>query len=169
MKRLTVKEITKETFLPYGRLIEEYGEIPTKSGEGWKCFSDVERIYPNAPLMAGIVYCTKVPEVITGLEAHTSREELLWATDKDIIMVVSQPFDLKNPKRQPDVNYTEAFLIKAGQAVIMSKGTWHSPAFSYDGTTAKYFFLVEMKKDDIDQDAAPWISFKEENYITVLK
>lgn len=166
---IDVMEITTENFAPYGRVLEPHTDFPTKSGENWRCFSDVDRLRPDSELMAGIVYCNAIPDVITGLEAHTSREELLWSTDRDILMVVAEPDDLEIPERKPDSEKTKVFLIKAGQAVIIGKGVWHSPAFSADGKEAKYFFLVEAKEDSIDQDAAPWISFKNGVGITAIR
>ncbi len=46
---------------------------------------------------------------------------------------------------RPDPETVKAFLIKAGQVVIMSRGTWHSPAFAVSGQ-AKCYFMVEWKK-----------------------
>jgi len=160
--------LTKENFAPYGRVLEPHTTQPTKSGEGWSCFSDIDRMTPDVPLMVGLVYCGKMPERISSLEGHTSREELLWATDKDLIMVVSEPEEIDNKERKPSIAKTKAFLIKKGEAVIIGKGTWHSPAFSADGEEAKYFFLVEAKADSVDQDSAPWICFDDGNEIMVI-
>lgn len=165
---LEVTPLTEESFAPYGRLLEPHTAQPTKSGEGWTCFSDIDRMTPDVPLMVGLVYCGKMPERISALEGHTSREELLWATDKDLIMLVSEPNDINSKDRKPSISKTKAFLIKKGEAVIIGKGTWHSPAFSANGEEGRYFFLVEAKADSIDQDSDPWIGFDDGNEIVVI-
>lgn len=166
---LKLKDLTTDSFAAFGRVLMPHTDIPTKSGEGWICFSDIDRINPDVPLMVGKVFCSKAPDIIDSLEGHTSREELLWATEKDIVMVVAEPEDINDVNRKPDVSKTSVFHIRKGQAVIIGKGTWHSPAFSLDGSQAEYFFLVEAKKDSIDQDDNPWIQFRDDSAIAILK
>ena len=168
MRTIHPTPLSKEAFAPYGRILEIPQTAPTKWGEGWTCFSDVDRLYPTSPLMVGIVRCERLPSEIRALEAHTSREEMLWAIDQPLIMVVSTPLALADPQRRPSGSDAQAFLIQPGQAVILAKGTWHSPAFSANGTPAVYYFLVEAKTDSIDQDAAPWIPFDDSSILTVI-
>jgi|GEM_PF-1949322 Ureidoglycolate hydrolase len=152
-------ELTTENFAPFGRVLEPHAPQYSKSGAGWACYSNIDRIHPDAPLMVGLVYCQEIPNVITALEAHTSREELLWATTRDLYMAVAEPFDLNDPQRKPRADSCVIFRIKAGQAMVIGKGVWHSPAFSVTGEPAYYYFLVEDKPDSINQDANPWIEF----------
>ena len=163
----TIETLTAQSFAPYGRLLEQVGDTPTKAGSGWRCFSQVDFLQPhNAPLGVGIVYCGELPGPITELERHVSREELLWATGSDLLMCVDVPMHLGTPNARPSVETAKVFRIKAGQAVIIARGTWHSPAFAEHGE-AKYFFLVESAKDLVDQDDAPWIPFRDGGEITV--
>ncbi len=161
----TPLDLTAETFALYGRVLEPHCQKPSKAGTGWSCYSNIDRLTPTAPLMAGLVFCQAMPPVITALEAHTSREELLWAATEDLYMAVAEPLAIDDPQRKPAANCCEIFRIKAGQAVIIAKGVWHSPAFSATGKPAHYFFLVEDKPDAIDQDAAPWIEFADSETI----
>ena len=164
MRYFEPQPLTAESFRPFGRVMQPLVSGPTKSGEGWSCFSGVDYLHPDAPLLVGIVDCGPCP-AISALEAHVSREEMLWATDHDLVMAVDLPTDLEDPNRCPSIDTTVLFHIPAGAAVIMNKGTWHSPAFTLEGN-ARYFFLVEDKKDTIDQDAAPWIPFREGGSLT---
>lgn len=166
MKRIKVKELTVESFAPYGRLVEEYGGEITKSGENWSCCSPVDFVIPQAPIGIGIVISGEVPGQITAMERHVSREEVLWATTKDLVMLVDLPVYLGVRQARPNAETTEAFLIQAGQVVVMNRGTWHSPAFSAEGK-ARYYFMVEWKKDLIDQDENPWIPFQQNEVIGI--
>ena len=166
MKRMNVTELTAESFAPYGRLAEPYGEKVTKEGENWICYSPVDFVMPEAPMGIGIVYSDEFPEKITGMERHVSREEVLWPTTQELIMLVDLPIYLGAEAAKPNVETTKAFRIKPGQVIIISRGTWHSPAFAVSGK-AKYFFMVEKKKDMIDQDDNPWISFQDDESVTI--
>ncbi|MEY8336941.1 ureidoglycolate lyase [Lachnospiraceae bacterium 62-35] len=166
MKKISVTELTPISFAPYGRVVENYDGAITKQGEHWICYSPVDFILPDAPMGFGIVYSDEVPEKITAMERHVSREEVLWATNEDLIMLVDLPIYLGAGDARPNPETTKAFLIKAGQVVVINRGTWHSPAFAVSGK-AKYYFMVEFKKDLIDQDHDPWIPFENDESIMV--
>lgn len=159
MKKLKLLELTSELFAPYGRVMEHLDGPCTKSGEGWSCFSAIDFISGTEPMGIGLVYCEKIPNEINALERHVSREELLWSTTEDLVMALDLPIYLGAKYAQPNVATTNIFLIKKGQSLIINKGTWHSPAFALE-KKSKYFFLVELKADLIDQESEPWIKFK---------
>lgn len=166
MKTIGITELTIESFAPYGRLVTEFGEKVTKEGENWTCYSPVDFIMPDAPVGFGIVYSGPVPSQIHALERHVSREEVLWSAGEDLIMVVDLPVYLGAEDARPNPETSKAFRIKAGQVVVINRGTWHSPAFS-SKEQAKYYFMVEKKKDLIDQDDDPWIPFLGDEMIEV--
>lgn len=157
MKLLKPLPLTAASFAPYGRVLENLDNPCTKSGPGWACFSPVDFLMPDVPMGVGIVYCGPAPE-LDAMERHVSREELLWTTTADLVMAVDLPIHLGDEYACPNADTTNFFLMKAGQAVILNRGTWHSPAFTLEGNS-NYFFLVERKPDLIDQDAQPWIAF----------
>lgn len=157
MVQIKPEELTTESFAPYGRVLEVPDHACTKQGAGWVCWSPVDFMLPDAPVGVGIVRCGQAPQ-ITALERHVSREELLWTTTRDVVMAVDLPVRLGDALARPNIETTRVFRIKAGQAVIIARGTWHSPAFAVQGE-AEYFFLVEQKADLVDQDAQPWIDF----------
>lgn len=160
MKQLiTPLPLTPQSFAPFGRVLDNYDGPCTKEGENWICYSPVDFLMPDVPMGVGIVYCNTPPTSISALERHVSREELLWATTQDLVMAVDLPIFMGDENALPDAETCKVFLIKAGQAIIINRGTWHSPCFAVEGK-AKYYFLVERKPDLIDQDAQPWIPFQ---------
>lgn len=166
MKNLEVEPLSCISFAPYGRVLDNLKHEPTKAGDGWTCFSPIDFIITDAPLGIGIVYCEKYPTAITAMERHVSREELLWATTEDLVMGVDLPMYLGDEKARPNAGTTKVFLIKAGQAVIMNRGTWHTPAFTLKDSS-KYFFAIERKADFVDQDRQPWIRFQNEEIVSI--
>lgn len=168
MKQIEVTELTAENFAPFGRLVKAYDRNATKEGENWECFSSVDFLIPQAPMGIGIVNSGELPLQITGMERHVSREEVLWATTEDLIMLEDLPVYMGSGNARPDADTTRAFRIKAGQVIVINRGTWHSPAFAVSGK-ATYYFMVEIKKDLIDQDDDPWIPFKDGETISVKR
>jgi ureidoglycolate lyase len=161
-----IVELTAESFAPFGRVLEAHGEI-TKQGENWQCGSPVDFMMPGVPMMGvGIVACQAFPAAVDSLERHVSREELLWATTEDLVMAVDLPIHLGAACARPDARTTTVFRIRAGQALILARGAWHSPAFAVKGES-RYFFAVEFKPDFIDQDAQPWIRFANDETIDI--
>ena len=167
MKLIKAERLTSEKFAPFGRMAESYKNKETKSGENWVCYSLVDFVVPQAPMGIGIVYSKELPEKITAMERHVSREEILWAATDDLVMLVDLPVSLGAEAARPNPDTIKAFFIKAGQVSILNRGTWHSPAFAAKGE-AKYYFMVEWKKDLIDQEAAPWIPFEGEEEVAVV-
>ena len=166
MKHIPVTELTKESFAPYGRVVFPYRNTITKAGEGWKCCSPMDFVLPDAPMGIGVVYSEELPEKITAMERHVSREEVLWAAKEDLIMLADIPAFLGSFTAKPNPETVKAFRIPAGTVIIIGRGAWHSPAFAVKGTAA-YYFMVEKKKDFIDQDENPWIPFEGEEEIVV--
>ena len=166
MKHISLTEITKENFAPFGRVVQPYKNTITKAGSGWKCCSPMDFILAEGPVGIGVVYSEEMPERITTMERHVSREEVLWAAKDDLIMLADIPASLGASEGKPDSDTVKAFLIPAGTVIIMNRGTWHSPAFAVKGTVA-YYFMVEQKKDFIDQDENPWIPFDGKEEIIV--
>lgn len=168
MKTLKSEALTVEAFAPFGRVLENLPHAPTKDGEGWSCHSPVDFMITDAPLGVGIVYCSETPARVDSLERHVSREELLWATTEDLLMAVDLPIHLGDPEARPSADTTRVFRIRAGQAMIINRGTWHSPAYAVRGES-RYFFLVERKPDLVDQDKAPWIPFRGDEAIAFAR
>lgn len=166
MKHIPITLLTKESFAPFGRVVQPYNNTVTKAGEGWKCCSPMDFVIPQAPMGIGVVYSQEVPEKIGAMERHVSREEILWTAKEDVIMLVDIPAFIGAFGAKPNADTVKAFLIPAGTVIIIGRGTWHSPAFAVKGT-AVYYFMVEQKKDFIDQDDNPWIPFEGEEEIIV--
>lgn len=167
MISINVDPLTVDNFAPYGRILTIEDLKPSKSGEGWVCYSPIDFMQQVKPMTGiGMVQSSVVPNRITSMERHVSREELLWSTTKSLVLIVDKPSNLGYKYAQPDAQTAKAFLIKAGQAVIMNRGTWHTPAFALDGVVT-YFFAIDTSKDFIDQEKNPWINFHNDLTLSV--
>ncbi len=153
---ITVEELTPEVFEPYGRVLVLPERAATKKGKGWTCWSPIETISVDSPLGIGIVELEKIDLLITEMERHVSREELLWPVDQAIIQPMALPVQLDEPRAKPMLETVRAFMVRPGQAIIMKKGAWHSAALAVSDHT-KYFFAIETKRDQIGAQQNPWV------------
>lgn len=158
MAEIKVEKMSAEAYAPFGRVVGHMPGTPTKQGEGWTCYSPMELVDVTTSMGIGVVYCDEFPKNISSLERHVSRDEILWTTDKEVLMMVDIPRYLGDPKARPNIETAKIFMIPPHTILIIEKGTWHSPAYSVKGST-KYYFMIELKKDYIDQDEQPWIPF----------
>lgn len=165
---LKIQQLTEKSFAPFGRVINPFKNGVTKSGQNWECFSPVDFMQPTTTMGVGIVDTSVYPKRISTLERHVSREELLWTTTKDLVLLVASSMLLGDPNEKPRVEAARAFEIKAGQAIIIKNGTWHAPAFTISGNS-RYYFMIEIKPDLIDQDKQPWIPFENDEVIELIE
>lgn len=168
LRKVPIEDLTSEAFAPYGRVVELPKSGPNKLGPGWDCWTPVELIQATTTMGVGIVHTHERPLVITEMERHVSREELLWPTDTEVIQPMALPERLDDPTARPDPKTVRVFLIKPGQAIIMAKGAWHSPAYPLKGSAA-YFFAIETKSDDIGDDKNPWVPFPDSGYVEIVQ
>jgi len=165
--KITVENATPESFAPYGRLIPTQQENPDKSGPGWKCWVPLGLLkVSSGKLQIGMVELEKQELVVSEMERHETREEMLWPIDKPIIQLVGLPSHLDDPNARPRVDETKAFLLVPGQIVIMSNGTWHAPSYALTENTS-YYYAIELS-DIPEKDVQPWRKFSNDETIMMV-
>ncbi|ANS73495.1 hypothetical protein AWM70_01940 [Paenibacillus yonginensis] len=163
--KVELEELTPEAFAPYGKVIDLPAGAPSKSGEGWDCWSYIQMLEAEVPIGFGLVVTREREPVVAAMERHVSREELLLTFDREIIQPVACCADIDDPDESPDPLTTKCFRIKPGQAIVIGKGVWHSPAYSAEGE-ARYMFGIEKKQDKFgDEMIHPWVDFKNKDTV----
>ncbi|MEF2966653.1 ureidoglycolate lyase [Paenibacillus sp. M1] len=158
--RINVEELTEEAFRPFGKVIDLPSAAPSKTGDGWDCWSYVQMLDVDVPVGAGLVVTKEREFQVASMERHVSREELLLPFDKEIIQPVALCANIDDPDECPDPLSVKCFKIKPGQAIILGRGVWHSPAYPVVGD-ARYMFVIEKKQDKFgDEMIKPWVEFK---------
>ncbi|OBZ19303.1 hypothetical protein A8L34_07260 [Bacillus sp. FJAT-27264] len=156
---INVEPLTKEAFEPFGKVIDLPSYAPPKTGDGWDCWNYIDMLDVHEPIGFGLVITKKREFLVDAMERHVSREELLLTFDKEIIQPVALCADIDDPDEHPDASTVKCFRIKPGQAIIIGRGVWHSPAYpAHDD--ARYMFAIEKKKDKFgDEMINPWVDF----------
>lgn len=81
-------------------------------------------ILDHNSVSVGIVQCFPQGEMVsTTFEQHARTTETLIPADGDVVLVLAEP-DKKDTK-QIDLDTVKAFRLKAGDAVVLHRNTWH--------------------------------------------
>lgn len=162
--KVTVQELTAEAFAPFGQVIfPNPTDVPQGSGEGWKTWISPTEVPADRPVIFGTVLTEYRPVRFDRMERHVDTWELLYPHGGSLIQAVAAPADLDNDDAQPDPDQVQAFLIHPGQAIAMSPGTWHAPAFPVCGTTTYTFAALKR----LDGQVPVWIPFPGEGSVEV--
>lgn len=157
--KVIIEDLTGTAFAPYGKVIDLPADEPSKTGDGWNCWSYIQMLDLSEPIGFGLVETQQRAFVVTAMERHVSREELLLTFDREIIQPVACCNDIDDPEEQPDPATVKCFRIKPGQAIVIGRGVWHSPAYPAS-EDARYLFAIEKKKDKFgDEMVNPWVDF----------
>ena len=114
----------------------EHPTVIQASGEGWEDFKSREKINSNPVNLAmTFVECFDTP--VTALERHDHTQETLLPTSEPIIFAVCSS---QHPV--PTAEDSAFIVIPRGCAMILHRGTWHSPCFGIDSSTA-YHWLAD--------------------------
>ncbi|MFS0726916.1 ureidoglycolate lyase [Paenibacillus sp. 1P07SE] len=158
-RKVHIEELTAEAFASYGKVVDLPAGEPSKHGEGWDCWSYVQMLDVYEPIGFGLVVTKPREFVVKAMERHVSREELLLTFDREIIQPVALCSNIEDPDEAPDAATVRCFRIKPGQAIVIHRGVWHSPAYPA-AEEARYMFAIEKKKDKFgDEMINPWVDF----------
>ena len=144
---IKLKELNKKDFVQYGEAIfAADGQKPDSAGEGWECWFPLAQLTEDSDFSFGIV--KSKPELIGTrfMERHLDRDEYVVALDHPVIQIVG----LSDAKREdfPDINQTEAFLVRPGQIVKLKAGIWHAAGIAYGIESCLYLFLLGKPTKD---------------------
>jgi len=158
-RKVSIEDLTETAFAPYGKIIDIPAVDPSKAGDGWDCWSYIQMLDVNEPIGFGLVVTREREFVVTAMERHVSREELLLPFDCEVVQPVARCIDIDDPDERPDSATVMCFRIKPGQAIVLNRGVWHSPAYPASAD-ARYMFGIEKKKDKFgDEMIRPWVEF----------
>lgn len=131
---LTVQEMTREAFAPYGEIIGERGEV------------DLDLDGGNPNLVAQTVENRSFTFDFLGRHQRTEQVFVPLGGTKSIIAVA--PPSVENPAI-PDGQQMAAFLVDGSCAFKLHRGTWHAAAFPLADSAT---FLVFEREGTLEED-----------------
>lgn len=131
MRELLVQPVDRNTFAPFGDLIEA-GSVPfdTINAGSTRRFSDLTRIRLSGDNAQACVHIYRAaalqdPVELSLMERHPFGSQLFMPLQGQAFIAVVATAD-----SPPTPDRLSAFLIPAGQGINLAPGTWHHPLLS---------------------------------------
>ncbi|MCI0338706.1 MAG: ureidoglycolate lyase [Acidobacteria bacterium] len=131
---LTVRSMTRESFAPYGNIINERGDVELDLDGG------------TANLVAQTVEARPLTFDFLGRHQRTEQVFVPLGGTRSIIAVAPPSSD--NPAL-PDMRRMSAFLVDGTCAFKLHRGTWHASAFPL---AERATFLVLDREGTLEED-----------------
>lgn len=147
MLRITPCPIGQMDFSPYGM---HYPLSPFVSGQFDSSLHSCTSIPVMVqPMRLGLTSCGGGTFLCRQMERHISTQELLFAGDKPLVLVVAN----SDPFGKPQAQDLVAVSIGHGDLVVLHPGIWHDACRCLQGETVYYF----MANNDGSPQEVQWI------------
>ena len=152
MKEITVQleNLMDADLTAYGQAVGKTSDqAPDSSGEGWRCWFPLGSLEMGKELQLGLVLADLHEPLIGKVEAHPTRQELVYAIDAPVVQVVA--LNAEGTDSAADANTARAILLQPGEGLIINAGVWHAPAFHADLDAAQYGFILAVPDPAVDE------------------
>lgn len=127
MKEFKAYDLSAESFEGYGYVIsQQYGE-PLADNEAFTYWDKIAELEIETPISTGIVEGHQEDFTVNVVERHVETPEILVALSGDFVALLGKPDNSTG-----EVKELKAFYVKQGEAIALSKGTWHSPPIAVE-------------------------------------
>jgi len=122
IKELEVNSITDVSFADYGYLISNENIKPKMEENTFTFWDDLAEMNIEGKTGFAILEVNKRSKDFTNLERHVKTEEVFFAIDKDVVVLVGKA---TQNQEVPEIETVKAFKLENGKGVLLYKGTWH--------------------------------------------
>lgn len=147
MTKLTIEELTRDAFTPYGSVIEQPSAAADASGRGWTWWAETQ-LLSQTDRSYGVGYLDLEP---CGLEfdraeRHLKSIEMIIPLGGDCLVYVGPPQDA------PDWDRFRVFRLCSGQAVVLNEGVWHGAPLALEhGLKALVLLRLGTGAEDVEK------------------
>lgn len=146
IKKLEVNFLTNISFADYGHLISNENIEPTMKENAFTFWDDMAEMNIEGKTGFGILEVNKRSKDFTNLERHVKTEEIFFALDADVIVLVGKA----TPNQEvPDIETVKAFKLEKGKGIFLFIGTWHWLPYPL---AEKARLLVVFQQGTVDYD-----------------
>ena len=122
IKELEVNSLTNKNFADYGYLISNESIEPKIEENTFTFWDDLAEMNIEGKTGFGILEVDKRSKNFTNLERHVKTEEVFFAIDRDVVVLVGKA----TPNKEiPEIKTVKAFKLEKGKGIFLFKGTWH--------------------------------------------
>lgn len=142
--RASLGELTRESFEPYGRVIEAPQAAPDAAGPGWRWWGETHMLAGDGRLFGvGFLDLSPAPMKFDWAERHMRSPETILPLDGDCAVYVGLPDHSDEPQRLPALDAFKVFLVRAGQGIILDQGVWHGAPLAVESPARAVVLLLE--------------------------
>jgi len=146
IKKLEVNSLTDISFADYGYLISNENIEPKIKENTFTFWDDLAEMNIEGKTGFGILEVNKRNKDFTNLERHVKTEEVFFAIDKDVVVLVGKA----TPNQEvPEIETVKAFKLEMGKGIFLYKGTWHWLPYPL---AEKARLLVVFQQGTVDYD-----------------
>jgi ureidoglycolate lyase len=164
MTTLRVRELTAESFAPYGRTIDVPTRADDASGPGWRWWAETVSL-PTDGRNFGVGYLelSGSPMRFDWAERHMRSVEVVVPLGGECLVYVGPADHPEEPAAIPGRERFEVFRLRPGTGAAMDAGVWHGAPLSegessamvllLEGTGASDVTVVRFEDDPVDVEA----------------
>jgi len=146
IKKIEVNSLTDISFTDYGYLIGNENIEPKIKENTFTFWDDLAEMNIEGKTGFGILEVNKRSKNFTNLERHVKTEEVFFAIDSDVVVLVGKA----SPNQEvPDIETVKAFKLEKGKGIFLFKGTWHWLPYPL---AEKARLLVIFQQGTVDYD-----------------
>jgi len=146
IKKIEVNSLTDISFTDYGYLIGNENIEPKIKENTFTFWDDLAEMNIEGKTGFGILEVNKRSKNFTNLERHVKTEEVFFAIDRDVVVLVGKA----SPNQEvPDIETVKAFKLEKGKGIFLFKGTWHWLPYPL---AEKARLLVIFQQGTVDYD-----------------
>ena len=146
IKELEVNSLTNKNFADYGYLISNENIEPKMEENTFTFWDDLAEMNIEGKTGFAILEVNKRSKDFTNLERHVKTEEIFFALDADVIVLVGKA----TPNQEvPDIETVKAFKLEKGKGIFLFIGTWHWLPYPL---AEKARLLVVFQQGTVDYD-----------------
>ena len=146
IKELEVNSLTNISFTDYGYLIGNKNIEPKIKENTFTFWDNLAEMNIEGKTGFGILEVNKRSKNFTNLERHVKTEEVFFAINRDVGVLVGKA----SPNQEvPEIETVKAFKLEKGKGVLLYKGTWHWLPYPL---AEKARLLVIFQQGTVDYD-----------------
>jgi ureidoglycolate hydrolase len=148
MEKLTVVELTPESFRGYGSVLSVSPGTPMADSEEITYWGKVAELEMGPRVSTGYLSCKPRAGMLKQLERHLRTPEILVALRGDSLVCMARP----SAPGSKVIDGLQAFHVRQGQAFAMAPGTWHWAGFPTAKTEAVFLvvFAAGTEGEDLE-------------------
>lgn len=139
--------LESSSFITYGQIISEGRSKPLADQEEFVYWGKVTELMLSNKVSTGVLVCHARDRIVEKLERHLRTPEILVALKGDGVVCMAKPESETGTDR---IEGIAAFIVRQGEAFVMTAATWHWIPFPFDGREVKFLVVFASGTEDDD-------------------